>query len=96
MTLPTTAPAGVPPDTGGLDAETIGDCLARLVADETDGPADVDPDETFEELGLDSLGVVNVANRAAAELRMTIKPVLLYDFPTIDSLARRLAEGDGG
>ncbi|MCP2341101.1 acyl carrier protein [Actinomadura rupiterrae] len=75
-----------------LDRTRIEDCLSEAVAREVDLPhEELDPEATFEELGLDSLGAVTVAKRVAAELRIKVPAVLLFNFPTVQALSEHLA-----
>ncbi|WP_283133449.1 acyl carrier protein [Rhizohabitans arisaemae] len=65
--------------------------LSRAIAAETDA-AGVEVEATFAELGLDSLGAVSVAKCVGKEIGVEIAPILLYEFPTVNALARHLAE----
>ncbi|MBA9005501.1 acyl carrier protein [Thermomonospora cellulosilytica] len=82
--------------TGRPDAATIQELLIRAVSDETERSAaapPIDPEEdSFQDLGLDSLGAVNVAKRMEADLGVPVPPVLFFDHPTIDALSRHLAD----
>ena len=53
--------------------------------------ADVDVDRPFAAYGLDSVGMVAIANDLEKWLGRSLSPTLLYDAPTIVSLSRRLA-----
>lgn len=84
-----------PPAGGAPDLARIEDCLAEAVAREVDVPFDeLDPEATFEELGLDSLGAVTVAKSVSAELRIKVPAVLLFNFPTVQALSEHLASGE--
>ncbi|WP_119730315.1 acyl carrier protein [Thermomonospora amylolytica] len=64
--------------TGRPDAATIQELLIRAVTDETERSAaapPIDPEEdSFQDLGLDSLGAVNVAKRMEADLGVPVPP----------------------
>ena len=68
--------------------------VGTAVAGELDlpGPASVDPDASFVDLGLDSTGIVVVAGAVSDRTRTEVAPELLFDFPTPRRLARHLAE----
>ena len=51
-----------------------------------------DPRRPLHELGLDSLMSVELRNAIAALLRRSLPPTLLFDYPTIESLALHLAK----
>ena len=50
-----------------------------------------DPQQPLQELGLDSLMAVELRNALAAALGCSLSATLLFDYPTIDALARYLA-----
>ena len=50
-----------------------------------------DPQQPLQELGLDSLMSVELRNAMAAALGCSLSATLLFDYPTIDALARYLA-----
>lgn len=67
---------------------------------ELPGPAALDPDEPFSELGLDSLMAVELRNRLNAELGLThpLEVTAVFDHPSVTALTGELARrlGLGG
>ncbi|HEX8646186.1 MAG TPA: SDR family NAD(P)-dependent oxidoreductase [Thermoleophilaceae bacterium] len=63
------------------------------------GPDAIDPERTLLELGLDSLGGVELRNRLAAASGLRLPPTLAFDNPTAravaDFLAERMETGGG-
>ncbi len=51
----------------------------------------VDPDVTFDRIGIDSLALLGVLGDLANELDIEIETSVLFDHPTILSLAEHLA-----
>jgi myxalamid-type polyketide synthase MxaB len=56
----------------------------------------VDPRRPLNELGLDSLMAVELRNELAASTGLKLSSTLLFDFPTLDALAARLARDLAG
>jgi acyl carrier protein len=67
--------------------------LAPLLRCEPDA---VDPRARFETLGLDSATAVRVTLDLEDWLGTTVDPALLYDYPTIESLAEAIAAAASG
>ncbi|BBC63203.1 hypothetical protein MMRN_00990 [Mycobacterium marinum] len=53
---------------------------------------DIDPECTFQDLGLDSLTAVELRNRLKAASGLSLSPTLIFDYPTPVTLARHLAQ----
>lgn len=64
----------------------------RIAADLESNPDTVDPDATFNKLGLDSLALLAVLGDLALELDIEIETSVLFDHPTISALAHHLAD----
>ena len=56
-------------------------------------PSTVDPAVTFDRLGLDSLALLGLIGDLATTLGIQIETSVLFDHPTIESLANHLAQG---
>jgi polyketide synthase 12 len=60
-------------------------------------PAEVDPDLALRELGLDSLGAVELRNRLAADTGLNLAAAVVFDHPSVAALAKFIeAETSGG
>lgn len=58
-------------------------------------PQDIDPQDTFDLLGLASRDVVSLSGDLEDWLGQRISPTVAYEYPTIAALARFLAQGTG-
>jgi mycoketide-CoA synthase len=59
--------------------------------------AQVDPDQALRELGLDSLGAVELRNRLAADTGLNLAAAVVFDHPSVAALAKFIqAESSGG
>nr|WP_268890156.1 acyl carrier protein [Gloeocapsopsis dulcis] len=56
-------------------------------------PDEIDTTIPFDRYGLDSAVVVGLTGDLEAWLDSKLDPTLIYDYPTIEGLARHLAEG---
>lgn len=63
--------------------------LARIL--ET-SPADIDVDASFEQFALDSVNAIGMTGDLEEWLGARIDPMTVYDYPTIRSMSRYLAE----
>jgi len=69
--------------------------LAEQVADRTGTPADdVDRTRRFDKLGLDSADAVRLVGELEDFVGRPLSASLPYNYPTIEQLARCLADGD--
>lgn len=55
-------------------------------------PDDIDVTEPFESYGLDSMQAMILASKAEKLLGLRLSPILLWNYPTIELLAQRLAQ----
>ncbi|MER7188028.1 beta-ketoacyl synthase N-terminal-like domain-containing protein, partial [Streptomyces hyaluromycini] len=99
---PRPQPSSVPsaaaavPDVLAAGADPL--ALVRTVAADVLGVTpgqELDPGRTFKELGLDSLGAVEFADRLSRATGRWLPPTLTYDHPTPLTLARHLAAETG-
>jgi len=59
--------------------------------------AEVDPDQALRDLGLDSLGAVELRNRLAADTGLNLTAAVVFDHPSVAALAKFIqAESSGG
>ncbi|MEM9553542.1 MAG: SDR family NAD(P)-dependent oxidoreductase [Acidobacteriota bacterium] len=65
------------------------DAVARVL--KLSGPDAVDPDRGFTELGMDSLMALELKERLETLLGREISPVLVFEYPTVRSLASHFA-----
>jgi acyl carrier protein len=71
----------------------IQELLARALALRS---AEIDPDQPFQELGMDSILAVELKNSLAHALGRKMPATLLFDYPTVNALADYLSEIIGG
>jgi len=79
-----------PPSSSPLAAAVLRHTAAVLDLD----ASAIDPAHSFAALGVDSLRAVRLTQALAAELDRALSPTLLWECPTIEALARRLAGED--
>jgi 8-amino-7-oxononanoate synthase len=55
-------------------------------------PSSIDVRQTFDNYGLDSLQAVSLSGDLETWLNREISPTVVWDYPTVDQLARHLSE----
>jgi acyl transferase domain-containing protein/acyl carrier protein len=76
------------------DTRDLQDWLAQQLATELGLTADsIDKNESFARYGLDSAGAVRLLTQLGARLGRKLRPTLLWEHPTLNSLALYLAGG---
>jgi acyl carrier protein len=76
-----------------LNAETIQQWFIQQMSEQLElEPDDIEASDTFESYGLDSAQAMLIASRAEKMLGFQLSPSLLFRYPTIVGLSRRLAE----
>ncbi|GAB4385518.1 MAG: acyl carrier protein [Elainellaceae cyanobacterium] len=66
--------------------------VAYIAAALTIAPDTIDITTSFDRYGLDSLTAISLTGELEIWLGREVDPMLLYDYPTIQSLAQSLAE----
>jgi acyl carrier protein len=75
--------------------ESIQDWLIEQVAQRLDlDPDEIDNHASFESFGMESSEALVLLNDLEQWLERSVPPVLLWNYPTIAQLSKRLAEGD--
>ena len=99
----TDAPETDVPETTGTDGETVGDLtvaelrdwLREWVSEATGMPADqISEDRPMEEFGLSSRDAVALGGDIEDKTGVVLTATVVYQHPTIASLAKRIIEGD--
>ncbi|MFD3704495.1 SDR family NAD(P)-dependent oxidoreductase [Nocardia sp. NPDC058658] len=86
----------------GLSEEHQHGVVLRLVQSHAavvlghDGPDDIDPATTFQDLGFRSLSAIEFSNRIKAATGLAVSSALIFDFPTPDTLAQHLRQEISG
>lgn len=81
----------------GADEQSIRDWLTQRLAKQLQMPASqIDPALRFDAYGLDSRTAVQLAGELEKVLERRLSPTLLFEYGSIDELARHLAEENGG
>ncbi|HEX6095442.1 MAG TPA: SDR family NAD(P)-dependent oxidoreductase [Thermoanaerobaculia bacterium] len=93
----------ITPFAGAGFASATGDLRAMLQSDLSNmvrellnlGDGHVPPDRVLIDLGFDSLGLTSFTRAINDRYQLDITPVLFFDYPSIDEIARYLAEEQG-
>jgi acyl carrier protein len=79
--------------TGTFSPESLQTWFVTQMAEQLGiDPEDVEVTDTFESYGLSSAKAMLIATRAEKMLGFQISPSVLFRYPTIEGLSRRLAE----
>lgn len=83
---------GTPEVSGEVRTREIKNTVARVIGDVLGIPASESLDMTrnFTELGLDSLGAINLRNALQAETDIELSPTLAFDYPSPTALAAHI------
>lgn len=81
------------PSIKSMTAEDVQDWLADQIAEQLG----VDPDEiniraSFDSYGLNSLQAMSIANLGKQHLGVQLSPLVIWNYPNIESLSQYLAE----
>lgn len=81
------------PNQNQINAKVIATWLVNNLAEQLEvEPDEIDISEPLESYGLDSAQGMMMISRAEKEFGFEISPMLLWHYPTIESLAERLTE----
>lgn len=77
---------------GPLTEDALRGWLTRRIASQVEiDPSQIDPAERFDSYGLDSLIAVSITGDIEKLVKRPLSPALLFEYATIDALARHLA-----
>ncbi|GAA3897334.1 hypothetical protein GCM10022244_04510 [Streptomyces gulbargensis] len=86
------APAPVPEPEQGPSGDDVREAIVEAVAVQLYlAPHEVDARQTFSDMGLDSIGAVEVTNTLATRFGVHLESVLVYECPTVPELADAVA-----
>src|SRR5690606_27105003 len=85
------APAGPVPETGPSGDDVREAVVEAVAAQLYLAPHEVDARQTFSDMGLDSIGAVEVTNTLATRFGVHLESVLVYECPTVPELADTVA-----
>ncbi|KJH71718.1 hypothetical protein UH38_11505 [Aliterella atlantica CENA595] len=76
-----------------MNAEEVQDWLANQIAEQLGTDADeIDIRVPFDSYGLDSVQAMSIANFGKQHLGLNISPLVMWNYPNIESLSQFLAE----
>lgn len=76
------------PDAAAVEAWLVAKLAEELRLD----PDQVDPEDAFNDYGLDSLSAASISDDLCQWLQLELSPSLLWDYPTIRSLTAFILE----
>ncbi|MGP6087640.1 SDR family NAD(P)-dependent oxidoreductase [Antarctobacter jejuensis] len=77
----------------GPNQEAVTAELSAIVADLSSiSVGDIDPEADFAEYGLDSIRMTELAAQVSEAFGVTLSPTALFEFPTVEALARHTAQ----
>ncbi|GCF10239.1 hypothetical protein KDI_38030 [Dictyobacter arantiisoli] len=80
------------PNQASSSTQTIVNWIRMQIAQRTHlDPRDIDPSAPFVNYGLDSVAAVSLSGDLEQWLQRSLSPTLIYDYPSIDTLAHYLA-----
>jgi acyl carrier protein len=75
------------------EVEDIQDWLASQIAEQLGVDADdIDVRSPFESFGLDSVQIMNIANLGKQYFGLNLSPIVIWNYPNVESLSRYLTE----
>ncbi len=81
------------PSTKPMTAEEIQDWLACQIAEQIGAdPDEIDIRAPFDSYGLDSVQAMSIANLGKQALGTPISPLLMWNYPNVESLSQHLSE----
>jgi acyl carrier protein len=73
--------------------ENIQDIIINLIANKTELDSDeIEIDKTFASYNIDSVLALEISGELEELLKVKINPIVLFEYPTIESLAKYLVE----
>jgi acyl carrier protein len=81
------APATEPPTEEAIRGWLIANIASVVNMD----PERIDPRQTFDHYGLDSLQAVSLSGDLETWLNREVSPTVVWDYPTVEQLARHLS-----
>jgi acyl carrier protein len=80
-------------DSQSMSAEDIQDWLASQIAEQLGVESDeIDIRVPFDSHGLDSVQIMSIANQGKQYYGLQLSPLVIWNYPNIESLSRYLAE----